>query len=128
MYSWTSLFCLFILFFKGVHMKILLGFPLLALSTSALAIDSPCQTKQQNAAAYELAQEEGVPVQGVEILNFEFGAWTEAAANNSGKDQVTVQVKTRINRTTTIRTYDVSAKQIGSSDDCKIKRVEEAEL
>ena len=105
-------------------MKTLLGMALsLSVSSVAFALDSPCVTKQKNAASFEVAQKLGVSVQGVEVLSFDHGAWTEAMGSNVGSDDVTVRTGNRTNRGMTIQTYTVSAKQIGMSDDCTVTRV-----
>ncbi len=100
----------------------------LALSTlQAFALDSLCVTKQKNAASYTLAQEIGSSVQEAEVISFERRGWTRAMKNNNGSDNVTVRIGNRINRGMTIKTYNVSAKQIDSSNDCTIQSSTEVE-
>jgi len=108
-------------------MKSVLVAALMLSTAPVLALDKPCLTKQKNAASYTLAQEVGVPVQGVEVVGFAPGFWTEAMGNNTGSDRVTVSVGNRTNRGMTIKTYEVYAKQVGSSDDCNILETVEFE-
>jgi hypothetical protein len=49
-------------------MKTALSLVLLILSSQAFALDELCLIKQKNAASFAIAQEIGVAVQGVEIL------------------------------------------------------------
>ncbi|MGE0632459.1 MAG: hypothetical protein AB7O96_08635 [Pseudobdellovibrionaceae bacterium] len=100
-------------------MKTILFSLALVLSSSAFA-ETNCSIKQSNAASYELAQKIGVPVQNVEVIGYEPGPWTEAMGENTGSDKITVRVGNRENRGLTVVTYTVVAKQIGSTDDCRI--------
>lgn len=103
---------------------------MLALSFAAapaFAFDSPCVTKQKNAASFAVAQELAVAVQGAEIINFEPGQWTEGMAENTGSNRVTVRIGNRVNRAMTIKKFDVHAKQIDASDDCNILGIAEVE-
>jgi len=103
--------------------KILLSIALLSLSVNASGADLHCTTKQKNAAAFTLAQELIVPVQNVEILRYLPGPWTEAVFGNVGTDQVTVRAPNRSNRGLTVKTYAVSAEQIGDTGDCNIRGI-----
>ena len=80
--------------------------------------EARCVVKQKNAASYTLAQQVSVPVQGVLIIGFEHGIWTEAAMDNVGSDTVTVKVGNRETRDMVIKRFRVSAKQIGGTDNC----------
>lgn len=91
------------------------------------AADELCITKQKNAASYALAQELGVAVQGVEVIGFESGVWTEAVGGNVGSDSVVVRAGNRTNRRMTIKKYRVSARQVGETEDCAITGVEAQE-
>lgn len=104
-------------------MKTLIAVLAIATSSFALANQNLCQIKQQNAAMYQLAQEEGQPVTKVSVEGFQYGAWTEAVGNNTGSDNVTVSVPGRIVDHIVKKTYSVGAKQIGRSDDCTILSV-----
>lgn len=108
-------------------MKVVLAIAVLLSTSQALALDSLCVTKQKNAASFKLAQELGVPVQGVEVLGFEHGPWTEAVGNNTGSDRVTVRANNREDRAMTFKTYEVFAKQINTTADCNILDVIETQ-
>lgn len=105
-------------------MKALIALSLIFASAPAFALDSLCVTKQKNAAIFALAQELVVPVGGVEVVEFRNGMWTEAAFNNTGTDLVVVSAGNRINRGITTKIIDVTAKQIGNSEDCNIVSVQ----
>lgn len=93
-------------------------------SPSALAEDTLCMIRQKNAAGYALAQKLGVPLQGAEILKFEYIAWTKEESHNIGTDRITVRLNDRSGRPLT-KIYEVSAKQIRASDNCNIVDVVE---
>ncbi len=112
--------------YKEVSMKTVLSFAFAFAATHAFALeDSPCDTKQKNAASFELAQKIGAPVQSVEIIGFEFGSWTEAVGNNTGSDKVIVSVLNPANGLDVKSTFQVFAKQIGATADCNIRKVVE---
>ncbi len=97
-------------------------------SFSATAANSSCGIKQENAASYTIAQEIGIAVQSVEVLVYIPGVWTEAVGNNAGSDVVEVKAPNKTTKDMVIKRYIVSAKQIGTSDDCNVISVTEDTL
>ena len=103
----------------------LFALAILGIAIPAFASDDLCVTKQKNAASFTLAQELVVPVQDVEVTAFENGVWTEAGRNDEGKDKVTVQASNRLNAEKTTKTFEVSARQIGATENCNVLNVVE---
>jgi len=106
-------------------MRILLSIALFLSVSPAFASDSPCVTKQKNAASFEIAQKLGVAVQSVEVVSFQGGPWTPSLSDNTGMDTVTVRAGSRTNEQVTQK-YQVFAEQIGATDDCKVFHIVEA--
>lgn len=105
---------------------IIVGMPGLAFALDSTS-DGLCATKLTNAASYELAMKIGVPVQGVEVIDFVRGPWTAMSGNSHGSATVTIKIGNRVQRNMVIMSYIVSAQQIGSGEDCKITQVEEVQ-
>lgn len=99
--------------------KTFLSIAMFLLISPAIAADNPCVIKQKNAASFTFAQELGVAVQDVEVIDFEYGMWTEAIGDNTGSDKVTVRIGRKKIK------YKVDAEQIGRTDDCTILTVTE---
>jgi hypothetical protein len=91
-------------------------------SVSAFA-DTPCQKKQIEAAKKAMAKDYGVMKKYIMYSGFEPGFWTELVGENIGSDEVTVALE-RDGADTAIEKYRVSAKQIGTSSDCKILKTQ----
>lgn len=106
--------------------KLILGLILFA-TTNAFALDSECEVKMQNAAAFELAQTLAVPVQGTDILKAGPFRMTRMSHNNTIGGTVIVRAGNRINRGMTVVEYAIRARQIGSSNDCTIEEIFEYE-
>lgn len=73
-----------------------------------------CLTRMENAAIMALASERDYSVTELKIARSEMGPWTEAVADNKRNAQVTVYRYSRVQH------YQVSARQIGSSDRCEV--------
>jgi hypothetical protein len=106
-------------------MKTLICFGVAFVAQSAFAADTECMTKQKNAASYQFALTEIIPVQDVKVVSIDHGAWTEAVGDNTGSNLVVVSGSGRVNARVKRKTYRVSAKQIGVSSDCNITGVTE---
>jgi len=106
-------------------MKVLLSAVSLLIAGSAFATDNACVTKQKNAASYTLAQTLVVPVQKVKVVKFAYGMWTEAVGNNTGSDTVTVSAV--VGNVELSETYEVSAKQLGTTANCDVTQVEQVQ-
>lgn len=77
-----------------------------------------CSVRMQNAAVSSFAEELGRAVATIKILRFEMGGWTEAVGDNTGSGEVAVRFSKNINY------YRVSAKQVGTSNDCVVTKIE----
>lgn len=100
-------------------MKLSLVFVLLA-ALPAFGFE-PCATRMKDAAKAYYANEVGATPSQIQVLNFKMGAWTEMVGNNSGSGSVTVAFNRMRGET-----FTVSAKQIGTSSDCLVTRIQEA--
>lgn len=77
----------------------------------------PCMARQRSAARQAMADETGIDVRSIRVVSVDEGYWSENVANNSGQDVITVRGKG------VERRYQVSARQIQASADCKITDV-----
>lgn len=104
--------------------KAIFALALSLVSIPALAWDNgPCASKQQEAARLQLSQELGVPAEGVQVVEFQSVGWSRAAGNNTIRSLVTVRAGNPRNRAMTIRTYSVTARQLGRTSDCRVVNV-----
>jgi len=97
------------------------------LSIGAAQAESRCNVKQKNAASLKLADTLGILVQEVVVVGIQPGMWTEAVGENVGSNTVTVR-GTNARGLSVIEMYNVAAKQIGATDDCKVTKTSIARL
>jgi hypothetical protein len=83
------------------------------------AFNSPCDKRMKLAARKAWAKAQDEKLKDVTVSYYSPGAWTEAVSDNTGSSEVTV-----VYDEDAWATYTVTAKQIGSSDDCKITGLE----
>lgn len=90
------------------------------LATSSAWAFEPCATRITNAASMALAEKMDKNVQDIRIVRTDMGVWTEMPANNVGSAEVAVRSK----HSDKISHFAVTAKQVGSSSDCKVTQVQ----
>lgn len=89
-------------------------------SSNSLATEL-CQVKMENAAIFDIAQQEGKSVREAKIVRFEMGPWTEMSGGNNGSGQVALAFGYVYG--TDVYYYDVFAKQVGASEDCNLTKL-----
>ncbi len=98
-------------------MKTLLS--VLALSViSSSAFADTCNDRMKTAAVIFHAGASGNKISKIKVIGITPGVWTEAVGNNVGSNSVTVK-----GANGKINFYDVSGKQIGTTDDCVVTDV-----
>lgn len=91
----------------------------LSITSQSFADDlNNCSIGMFNEAAAAYAAENHLVVSDTLLVRVSQGAWTDALGNNSGSAEVAVGFGSRIGY------YQVFGKQLGTSDDCTIVRVE----